>query len=91
MFAWILNTNAEKSVVMGSMIWSPAILGSGVGASFKKYFKKFSTPKLLRADPKKTGVRSPYLFKIKLIHGSFYKFYLFLKFFMCLLTYYIIK
>ena len=57
--ACILNTNAEKSSFTGSIIPSEEFLGSGGVVILRKCCKNVSTPKLVSAEPKNTGVRSP--------------------------------
>ena len=61
MLACILNTKAENGSVIGSISPIDEFLGSGEVVSFKKSFKNGSTPKFVRADPKNTGVNSPFL------------------------------
>ena len=59
MFAWILNTKPVNSVRVGSigpMLDSRAV---GDGASLRKSWRKASTPKLVSALPKCTGVMLP--------------------------------
>ncbi len=58
-FACILNTNAEKSFLIGLIIPSVEFLPNGDEVISRKYFKNISTPKLVRADPKNTGVCLP--------------------------------
>ena len=61
-FAWILNTNAEKSPSsIGSISPLSDFLGSGDVVILRKCFKNVSTPKFVRADPKNTGESSPLL------------------------------
>ena len=59
-FAWILNTNAEKSSWNGSISPISAFLGSGEYVIFKKCCKNVSTPKFVNAEPKNTGDNSPF-------------------------------
>ena len=59
MFACILNTNAENFSLKGSMISSPAILGSGGIVMRRKLSKNGSMPKLFSAEPKNTGLSLP--------------------------------
>jgi hypothetical protein len=61
MLAWILKIKAEKSSRAGSMR-SPVRLStraSGVGVRRRNSLRNGSTPKLVSADPKKTGDSSP--------------------------------
>ena len=58
-FAWILNTKAEKSSLVGWTISSTAWRGAGDGASSKNFSKNGFTPKLVMAEPKNIGVNSP--------------------------------
>ena len=58
-FAWILNTKAEKSSLVGCTISSTAWRGAGDGASSKNFSKNGFTPKLVMAEPKNIGVNSP--------------------------------
>ena len=60
-FAWILNTKAEKSGLNGSIMPSVVLLGSGEVVIFKKCSRNVSTPKFVRADPKNTGESFPAL------------------------------
>ena len=57
--ACILNTNAEKSSLNGSIGPAEELRGSGDVVISRKCCKNVSTPKLVRAEPKNTGVRSP--------------------------------
>ena len=64
MFAWSLKTLALKRGSVGrTSVRSPsrvvAARGVGRGARSMKASKSGSTPKLVRAEPKKTGVTSP--------------------------------
>ena len=61
MLAWILNTKAEKSGRNGSITPSRVFLERGGVVILRKCSRKVSTPKLVRADPKNTGDRSPIL------------------------------
>ena len=61
MFAWILNTNAEKSSRNGSITPVVVFRGSGEVVIFKKCSRNVSTPKFVRADPKNTGESFPAL------------------------------
>ena len=59
MLACILNINPEKLLELGSI--SPKLLLRGVGGGVisRNDSKNGSTPKLVRALPKNTGVNSP--------------------------------
>ena len=59
-FAWILKTNAEKPWLNGSITPISEFLGRGELVIFRKCFKNVSTPKFVRADPKKTGENYSY-------------------------------
>ena len=59
MFAWILNTKAEKFSAAGSIIPAEDSRGAGGGARRRYSSKKFCTPKFVIAEPKKRGVNSP--------------------------------
>ena len=61
MLACILNTKAEKRGSKGSIISSFEMRGRGGMVSFKNCSRKGSTPKLLSAEPKNTGLRRPLL------------------------------
>ncbi len=56
MFAWILKTNPEKSGWVGGTRPVSLARGAGAGASVRIARRNGSTPKSLRALPKKTGV-----------------------------------
>ena len=59
MLAWILKTNAEKSLLYGSMSPMSDFLASGAGAILRNSCMNISTPKFCSAEPKKTGVSIP--------------------------------
>ena len=62
MLAWILKMKPENSSRQGSTA-SPVRLStraSGVGVRRRNSCKKGSTPKLVSADPKNTGLSSPF-------------------------------
>ncbi len=60
MFAWILKTKPENSGSSAANFSSSLTTCSwGAGAKLTKLSKKVSTPKLVKADPKKTGVWFP--------------------------------
>ena len=56
MFAWILNTNPLNRSSTGATVRCSASRGPGGGASATNVSSSSRTPKLLRADPKNTGV-----------------------------------
>ena len=60
-FAWILNTNAEKSSDIGSTSSLTVSLAIGEVVSCKNCSKNGSTPKFVSAEPKNTGVSFPSL------------------------------
>lgn len=55
MFAVILNMNPLNVGSSGCMVFSSAVVGPGGGAICTKQSSSSFTPKLLSADPKKTG------------------------------------
>ena len=59
MFAWILKTKPENIVSSGSIMPSVELCEAGSGAIFRKCLRNGSTPKLVMAEPKKTGVSCP--------------------------------
>ena len=59
MFAWILNTNAEKPGWNGSTTPSAVVRGSGGIVMCRKFSRNGSTPKFVSAEPKNTGLRRP--------------------------------
>ena len=74
--AWILKTNPENSGSSAANFSSPLTICSwGAGAKLTKLSKKVSTPKLVKAEPKKTGVWSPFkIFSLsKVFPASFNK------------------
>ncbi len=56
MLAWILKTNPESAASSGSTLRSRVARASGGGECATKARNSSSTPKLLIADPKNTGV-----------------------------------
>ena len=54
-----VNTKAEKPSFTGSIRPSSDMRGSGGVVIFKKCSRKVSTPKLVSAEPKNTGLSSP--------------------------------
>ena len=56
MLAWILNTNPLNAGSVGDTSRTVASRSRGLGAHSTKAFKISRTPKLLIAEPKKTGV-----------------------------------
>ena len=58
MFAWILNTNAEKSP-SGGMLPAVELCGPGGGIRSQNVSRKASSPKLFIALPKNIGLTSP--------------------------------
>ena len=69
MFACILNTNPVIAFSLASTKRSSAFLDRGVGAIWIKQSNNSRTPKLLRADPKKTGCWSPFRYSSLLNFG----------------------
>ena len=59
LFAWILNTNAEKSGLNVSITPQSASRGRGLGVMRRNSSRNGSTPKLVRAEPKNTGESLP--------------------------------
>ncbi len=59
MFAWILKTKPVSFASAASTTRSRVSRGSGAGACVAKCASSSSTPKLLIAEPKNTGVCLP--------------------------------
>ena len=59
MLAWILKTKPASGVSAGCTVRSRAARGKGPGACAVKAASSSSTPKLLIAEPKNTGVCRP--------------------------------
>ncbi len=54
-----LKTKPEKILVTRIDKFAICLLVAGSGANLRKVSKKVCTPKLVKAEPKKTGVNSP--------------------------------